>query len=227
MKGPSLQKTAALSAAIHVSFLVLFSVAIRQSARLNVPSPYIVSLVTPGEGSRHASAPSAGVSAPEDRKPETKESMHAEKEEKIDQRLINERIAAIRAKKRIEKINRLRQEILISRNALKNSRPGTARASHSTASSAGTGSGGASYGDIIKGQIYRNWSFPDSLQTQDLETIVSVRVMKDGTIPSNTVVVEKKSGNRLFDAAAVQAIAKASPVSPPPDEMEVVIRFGL
>jgi len=37
--------------------------------------------------------------------------------------------------------------------------------------------------------------------------------------------IEKPSGNVLFDRSALRAIAKASPVTPPPYEMEIGVRF--
>jgi len=37
--------------------------------------------------------------------------------------------------------------------------------------------------------------------------------------------VEKSSGDLFFDRSALKAVTKASPVSPPPYEMEIGIRF--
>jgi outer membrane biosynthesis protein TonB len=232
MKGPSLQKTAAFSAALHVSFLLLFAIAIKQSYRFTEPSPYMVSLVSPAGGMRQA-APRAEAAVEKTSShpaPQAKKTSAREKPqipEKIDQQLISDRIAAIRAKKRIEKIYRLRQEISISRSEQQTARQGPQTDKRTMpGTSGGTGNGGASYGDVIRGQIYNAWFYPDTGQ-KDLETIVSIRIMKDGTIPLRDIVIEKKSGNRLFDKFAFEAIAKASPVSPPPEETEVVIRFAL
>jgi colicin import membrane protein len=47
--------------------------------------------------------------------------------------------------------------------------------------------------------------------------------MRDGTIKVQGI--EKSSGNALFDRSAQRAIAKATPVTPPPYEMEIGIRF--
>jgi TonB family protein len=46
---------------------------------------------------------------------------------------------------------------------------------------------------------------------------------KDGTLSG--VKIEKASGDRFFDRSALNAVTKASPVSPPPYEMEIGIRF--
>ena len=50
-----------------------------------------------------------------------------------------------------------------------------------------------------------------------------MKIAKDGTL--SVQGVEKKSGNTLFDRSALRAIAKASPVAPPPYEMEIGMRF--
>jgi len=48
MTGPSLQRTAALSLLVHVSFLVLLVVLTRKTSDFVMPSPYVVRLVSPG-----------------------------------------------------------------------------------------------------------------------------------------------------------------------------------
>jgi len=64
--------------------------------------------------------------------------------------------------------------------------------------------------------------YPD-IGKKDIEAIVSVRILKDGTaIPQK---MEKSSGNALFDRSAWRAVAKASPLPPPPQEMEIGVRF--
>ena len=51
----------------------------------------------------------------------------------------------------------------------------------------------------------------------------AIKILKDGT----TIVqnIEKSSGNSLFDRSALKALAKASPLPPPPYEMEIGVRF--
>ena len=50
MRGPSLQKTAAVSLLLHLTFLVLSVVLINYSKNVFIPSPYTVSLVSPSKG---------------------------------------------------------------------------------------------------------------------------------------------------------------------------------
>ena len=61
------------------------------------------------------------------------------------------------------------------------------------------------------------------IKGKNLETIISVTVMQDGTIRINKV--EKSSGNIIFDRSVLKAISKASPVSRPPYEVEIGLRF--
>ena len=58
---------------------------------------------------------------------------------------------------------------------------------------------------------------------KNLEAIISIRVFMDGTVVVQRI--EKSSGNAFFDKSAMKAIAKASPLSPSPHEMEIGVRF--
>ena len=60
--------------------------------------------------------------------------------------------------------------------------------------------------------------------------LFGVEVMRAHAGESETVLsqdIEKSSGNLLFDRSATKAISKASPLSPPPVEMEIGVRFYL
>jgi colicin import membrane protein len=81
----------------------------------------------------------------------------------------------------------------------------------------------ADYYTKIQQEIRRQWIFPETAK-QVHEVVISVRIMKDGTVVTQDI--EKSSGNALFDRSALRALAKASPVSPPPHEMEIGIRFS-
>jgi len=63
MKGPSLQKTTALSAALHLTFFMVAALILRQSNSIIIPSPYVVSLVNPAASSRdtQTTAPLSGT----------------------------------------------------------------------------------------------------------------------------------------------------------------------
>jgi colicin import membrane protein len=80
----------------------------------------------------------------------------------------------------------------------------------------------ADYYTKITKEIWQQWVFPET-GDKNLEAIISIRIMRDGAVLISRV--EKSSGNSLFDKSAVRAISKASPVTPPPREMEIGVRF--
>ncbi|MBI4710786.1 MAG: cell envelope integrity protein TolA [Nitrospirae bacterium] len=81
-----------------------------------------------------------------------------------------------------------------------------------------------SYYGLITRRIWQQWIYPD-IKTSGLETMVSIKISGDGKIISQKI--EKSSGNALFDRSALNAVSKASPLPPPPVEMEIGIRFYL
>jgi TonB family protein len=223
MKGPSLQKTAVLSAGLHITFFLLAFLVLRQSTHIVMPSPYVVSLVNPGRSS-HRAAPSRSVTSVETRRAPSRAAAREKEVPGFDERkaekLIDDRIAAIAAKRKIRKIVEIRNELNSLRgraDVRKN-----AAAAQSAAEGEGQGQSEATYIDRITGEIHEGWQWPDYMK-KDLEAVVAIKIQRDGTI--SQVRFEKKSGDRFFDRAALQAIAKASPVTPPPYEMEIGVRF--
>jgi colicin import membrane protein len=224
MKGPSLQKTAVLSAGLHITFFLLAFLVLRQSTHIVMPSPYVVSLVSPGRSAHRAAAPSHSVTSVEPRRAPSPEAAREKEVPGFDERkaekLIDDRIAALAAKRKIRKIVEIRNELNSIRgraDVRKN-----AAAAQSAAEGEGQGQSEATYIDRITGEIHEGWQWPDYMK-KDLEAVVAIKIQRDGTI--SQVRFEKKSGDRFFDRAALQAIAKASPVTPPPYEMEIGVRF--
>ncbi len=74
----------------------------------------------------------------------------------------------------------------------------------------------------ISEEIRQQWNWP-AFGQKNLEAIIAIRIMKDGTISIQKI--EKSSGNSFFDKSAIKALTKASPLSPPPYEMEMGVRF--
>jgi colicin import membrane protein len=234
MKAPSLQKTAALSAALHLTLFLLAAIVLRQSNHVNLPSPYVVDLVSPSRVARpHHS--SGHVAPRESRRvkralPARRPAETLSKKEKMKEKLIvkreaervEDRIAELAAIKRIKEMTKLREVISIP------AKGGESDSNQTTQPQAGKGTGQTvgSYMDRITGEIWKQWSWPDK-QEKDLEAVISVLIAKDGTVTVQKI--EKRSGNTLFDRSALTAIRSASPVTPPPDgaEMEIGIRFFL
>jgi len=123
-------------------------------------------------------------------------------------------------------IDRIRKKVTIgSAGAVETGEPGT---------------GGASSGFMsIKHKMYYNliwqrirnaWVLPEEVLRgkKDLETIIAIRIAKDGQIVD--IQFEKKSGNAYLDESAMRAIKKANPLPPLPpgfeeDKFDVGVRF--
>jgi colicin import membrane protein len=222
MKSPSLQKTAAVSAGLHMMFFLLSVLVLRQSHDMVMPSPYIVSLVSPGGSAKKARVEPAVAVKPRAELPAVKKEKSSDRvSEKTEQDLINESLAAIKAKKRLEKLARLKRALISIQGK------GTEAAAKPKAVPGAAGppaqTGEATYSARITGEIHKYWAIPDFFMSENLEAHINVRIGRDGTLFVEGF--EKRSGNKLFDKLALRTIEKASPVTPPPDEMEIVIRF--
>ena len=74
----------------------------------------------------------------------------------------------------------------------------------------------------IRARIEDQFHIPAS-RDKDLVAIINIRISKSGSV--TILGFEKKSGNPLYDSAAITAINDASPFPPPPAEMEIGMRF--
>ncbi|MEW6419098.1 MAG: energy transducer TonB [Nitrospirota bacterium] len=215
MKGPSFQKTTALSFVLHLTvFLIAFLILKQPNHIISLP-PYTVSLVSPDVLTSINEAPDTSkesVTLPDISRKDIKKEIT-----KKEKGMVEEKISAIATKKKIERIVRLRS--IISLKAGGNKRSGNPQ---TTSTYTGKGILFDNYYSKITREIWQQWVFPDTGQ-KDIEAIISIRILKDGTITAQRI--EKSSGNPLFDRSAIKAIAKASPLSPPPYEMEIGVRF--
>jgi colicin import membrane protein len=221
MREPSLQKTTALSLALHISALLIALLLLRQSSQFIMPSPYVVSLVSPEalKGKVTESRQSLETSKPLRDTSVLKDipKQEMKKKDKKEEELAEEKIAAIAAKKKVERLVRLRSVI-----SLKATVNNSKDSSETAPAHEGKGSLFDEYYAKIRKEIWQQWVFPDTGQ-KDLETIISIRIMKDGTI--SVQKIEKSSGNPFFDRSALKALTKATPLSPPPYEMEIGVKF--
>jgi TonB family protein len=230
MNSPSIRKTAALSAALHLTFFLVALLIVRQTSRLELPSPYVVNLIGPTDTKR---APSGGAvedhasrdSLPEKREiaveKETGKNKTAIKQEKVEEeKRVEDRIAELAALKKVARIARIRREIVDIKGNAGNRVSGASSKKPDGGSPGGSSVG--SYADMITAEIHQYWAIPDTLD-KNLTATVAVRISKDGTV--YILGMEKSSGNRIFDTLARKAIERASPVTRPPREMEMGIRF--
>jgi|WetSurMetagenome_2_1015567.scaffolds.fasta_scaffold00085_25 TonB family protein len=122
-----------------------------------------------------------------------------------------DRIAALQAKKQVERNATLRKQVNVSK--------GGARAA------GGGDPGGGTYDSVIATIITKNWANADFLNKfRSLRAIITIRIARNGEI--TILGWEKKSGSSLFDREALRALTISSPLPPPPSgEMERSINF--
>ncbi len=230
MREPSLQKTAAASLLLHLALLVLSVVLMQYSRSVVMPSPYTVSLVSPSQG-RSSGASVPGIEESKSRVVEKAKSPEASKavtkaDEKADEKSLNEKLSALKAK--ADAIKKLaRNDDIRKRIAEISGKAGTAKPTAGSSDKQGAAGGQKGtptdiYIAKISDEIWREWRWPDTGE-KNLEAIILVKINRDGSI--TVLEKEKASGNLFFDRSVLQAIAKASPVSPPLHEMEIGIRF--
>jgi colicin import membrane protein len=221
MRGPSLQATTVLSAAFHLTFFLIAALILRHSRNVVMPSPYEVSLVGPISSSQRAAteeiqekaAPGTRIAEQEKQPEKTIKDKKADMERKADA------LSEIEAKKKIKLIAKMRSVISVKGN---DSRSTQKTAAQGKGSGQSQGTMFDSYYGKITGQIRQEWVYPDTGE-KNLEAVIAVKIARDGTV--SVQGIEKSSGNALFDRSAMRALAKASPVAPPPYEMEIGMRF--
>ncbi len=202
---PRLQKTTFISFIIHLLLILLATTALKQSNYVHVPSPYIVNLVTPDalkETKKWSKVDTI-------RKTEKISQSTNNQKEKISnsREIIEDKIDSnTLQRKKIERIVKLRSII-----SLKASNADSQTSSQNLSQE--DGSLFSDYYSKISREIWEHWVYPDIGQ-KDIEAIISIKILKDGS--AIVQGIEKSSGNALFDKSAIRALAKASPLSPPP-----------
>ena len=236
MREPSLRETAVLSLVLHALVFVTALLFMKKASHVTLPSPYVVRLVSPATvAPKKAKAPAVKVRSRKQVKPKAAEKpkrkaaakssrARAAKKKAVtlkeasrapDTVTIEERIAAIRAKKRIEKVVALRKAVLSVKREEQPAAPVTP--------AGGEGPLLAGYYSLVQERVWSEWVFPGLRTEEGLETVVDIKVLKDGKVKVEGV--KKSSGNTLFDRSVLRAIAKASPLPPPPYELEISIRY--
>jgi len=240
MRGPSLQRTAAISFALHISVFFLALLTFRQSNHMVMPDAYTVNLVSPNVLPRidKAENPSTVQKTETIQKKEPapvseipreniKENIREDAKEKES---IEKKISLLAAKKKVE--NRFSSRKVISLKAggekpLPASKNNLSKGGPVKAASSPVTKGASSSDDYyskVVDEIRQQWVWASrDSGRRNIEAIVSIKILKDGTAVVQKV--EKSSGNTLFDKSALRALAKASPLSPPPYEIEIGVRF--
>lgn len=203
-----------VSVLFHSLFIMLLLFGIKNSA-INLKNTTYVTLI---QESGNSGAVQSSSEIKEEKKsfPEKtivkQENRLAEKTNKIskdEEQLLQERLAALRAKKKI----------LESKLTSKNQNSSTGSAGSVNIKGEGVSS---SYLVLISGVIRQNWNIPDTLP-RNLEAVVSIRILSNGKVIIEGF--EKRSGNPLFDSSVLHAIKISSPLPAPKSEVIVGLRF--
>ncbi len=222
MKEPSLPATAFFSFLLHLTFIFTALITIKNVNHFALPSAYIVSLVSTEVSGQPAQGKEGTAAQTEE--PEQKMKLPAEpsknKTSENSRQYISDRIAALEATRKAKRVVKLRNIISIKgadtqKKDTKEIPPPAKNRGNETSILEG-------YSERIEKEIRQRWAFPEAWG-KNLEAVISVTIMSNGTVKINSV--EKSSGNVLFDRSVLRAINKASPVSPPPHEMEIGLRF--
>jgi colicin import membrane protein len=224
MRGPHLQKTSivsftVLSFALHLTVFALTLIILKQTNQVSLPSPYTVSLVNPEAPAGIAAGKDEEVAKETPEKPSVPSVAPRKilKDSAREKEMVERKLHALAAKKKIEKIVRLRAVIDLSARGTK-----SVSSAKISSSSQGIGGGPADYYSTITKEIWQQWVYPDTGK-KDIEAIISVKIERSGY--ASVQRIEKSSGDALFDRSAIRAITKASPLPPPPQEMEIGVRF--
>ncbi|GBC61526.1 hypothetical protein DENIS_2488 [Desulfonema ishimotonii] len=138
------------------------------------------------------------------------------KPEKLKQQVVKPE--AVRTESIRDAVSKIRKKVVrdIARSGKK---PGTP---YGRPGGTGKGGTGGSINDVYKAQlrykIEQNWIFSEQLAgiSRDLRSIVSIRVLPDGSIAD--IWFERRSGNDYLDDSAYRAVVKADPLPPLPSE---------
>lgn len=210
-----------LSAFFHSLFILVLILGIKNSVHDFKNLTYVTLIEETGNQSAMGSAPEKTTSKeipqtiPETKTAkETKQTSHKNEitEKPIkqtprttteDEELLKERLAALKAKKRV----------------MERAKVGSIESSQKNNKGEGIPQ---NYLSIISGLIRQNWVIPDTV-SKSLEAVVSVKIFPNGQIVIEKF--EKKSGNAIFDASVIRAIKNSSPLPPPKSEVVVGLRF--
>jgi colicin import membrane protein len=222
-----LKKAATVSFIVHLALISATFITIGRTPSFQMPSPYTVRLISPEKSAIKAlrvpppkkDAPEPkGVRAvkeppPQKLKDYTEEKIAALRAKREREQYLADRLSAIEAKRKLAKVKEIGEQ--------KATVEVTAKAVGEVAEPV-EGSIVGDYTDMVRSLIQQEWIYFD-VKAEDIFAIISVRVLKNGELKITDI--EQSSGDPIFDRSAVRAINKASPVSPPPYEMELGVRF--
>ncbi len=251
MREEAWYKMLIISCAIHVFVIAAFSIPFKRSSkRFDALSSYSVNLVGQLGGGGGSTGAAKAEKSPPGAKPvpaapaRVKKHAPIKKPAKEEVSLSKKKVAA-REKTTKEELSRLEERIRDMKKRadyLDVSKTKTAGAGGQ--GGAGAGAPGLPFGSEGGGKpldpamqkyildiwdkVKSAWGVPGMTYKKDLETIVIIRIRKDGRIVD--ITIEKRSGNRIYDESILRVLRAVDPLPPIPpslntDSMELGFRF--
>jgi TonB family protein len=246
-------KMLAVSLALHIIVLGAFSIPVKfSSKKIDLSSAYSVNLVgSTGSLGGGSGGPKAAVQSKPEPKPDKPAPVVKEKKPppKTPQPIQKEDDAVSLSKKKVPpKTKTTKEEVDRLEERIRNIRKKTDYIDVAKAGSGGSGRGtGAGMGlpgtgggsgapldpalqkyllDVYE-KIKNAWNVPGTAR-KELETIVTIKVRKDGRITD--INIEKRSGNRVYDESVLRVLRAVEPLPTIPqslnaDSLEIGFRF--
>jgi len=247
-------KMLAVSVALHIIVIGAFSIPMKfSSKKIDLSGSYSVNLVgSAGNFGGGTAGPKVQSQAKPEPKPKDKPAP-AIKEKKVPpkkpQPMQKEDDAVSLSKKKPPKAKTTQEEVDRLEDRIRNIRKKTDYIDVAKAGSGGSGGSGKGGGGLpgsgggsgapldpamqkylldIWEKIKNAWNVPGMAQKKDLETIVMIKIRKDGRIVD--INIEKRSGNRVYDESVLRVLRAVEPLPPIPsslntDALEIGLRF--
>ena len=244
-------KMLAVSVALHIIVIGAFSIPMKfSSKKIDLSGSYSVNLVgSAGNFGGGTAGPKVQSQAKPQPKPKDKPAP-AIKEKKVPpkkpQPMEKEDDAVSLSKKKPVKPKASKAEVDSLEDKIRNIRKKTDYIDVAKAGAGGPGKGGGGglpgsggggapldpalqkYLLDIWEKIKNAWNVPGMAQKKDLETIVMIKIRKDGRIVD--INIEKRSGNRVYDESVLRVLRAVEPLPPIPsslntDALEIGLRF--
>lgn len=241
-------KMLAVSVALHIIVIAAFSIPIKfSSKKIDLSGSYSVNLVGSagnlggGGGGPQAQAkpqpkpkPDKPAPAIKEKKVPTKKPQPMQKEDEVSL----SKKKQVKPKASREEVDSLQERI---RNIRKKTdyidvaKAGPGGPGRGGGGLPGSGGGGAPLDPALQKylldiweKIKGAWNVPGMAQKKDLETIVMIKIRKDGRIVD--INIEKRSGNRVYDESVLRVLRAVEPLPPIPsslntDSLELGLRF--
>lgn len=145
--------------------------------------------------------------------------------------LVSSKVEDIRKKKEAdskyasERLGEIKKELSKNETAAASApqKPASERGGGGTVTGGGLSSGSLqakypAYYNVIHDRVQENWVYPEGFELSKVSVIASMRISRAGALLD--VWLEKSSGNARFDQSLLDAVRKAAPFPPLPQDLE-------